>query len=437
VGVDQRARAYFGDDLHLFQEQGWEYLPSTKIKRPKRGDPFGWCYTYTAFSLAFARAALRQLGAGPGSSVIDPFVGSGTTMIAAALSGSPALGIDISPFSALLSRTRVATSADIKRVLAYLNKPRTVTVESSALELLQFRDEKYAAAVVARVLETAQLSAQEFWKRLLGDDSGRYDSEAVTLLSLSLGARDSAQLVRGSNPIWYRKLQEGEVGEVVNLQSASKVWARTICNDLLASPPIARKGTRVINADITNVRLQRSFDFCLTSPPYLNRLDYVIAHLPELSVLKHIAPMDVTRLRASMIGTTKIVSKDESPIPDRWGESCRVVLDSIWNHKAYASRRYYYHTYRQYFSRLYRSLETLTSLLRAGGQGIIVIQDSFYKDVNIPTPSIAAEMMQSLGWQSKTIRTATVKAHMGRMSPKQESYAPHKTLGEAAIYFYR
>jgi hypothetical protein len=111
------------------------------------------------------------------------------------------------------------------------------------------------------------------------------------------------------------------------------------------------------------------------------------------------------------------------------------VLEVILNHKAYASRRYYYHTYRQYFARLYLCLEHVTKLLREGGRGIIVIQDSYYKDINVPTPSISLQMLQSLSCQSHVVRTAAVKMHMGRMSPEQIAYVPKKTLGESLIYF--
>jgi hypothetical protein len=369
--------------------------------------------------------------------VVDPFVGSGTTLVAAALGGSSALGIDISPFSALLSRARVATSSDPKRVLSYLNKPPKADCETSDLNFLQPHDEAYATAVILRISDAVGMKPPDFWDKLLEDDAGRYDTEAVAILSLTLGARDCTRLVRGSNPIWYRHQPGHQNSELASLQSASKAWARSIGKDLLNSPPLCRKGTRVVNADLTKLSRGGSFDFCLTSPPYLNRLDYVVAHLPELSVLKHVAPIELDHLRASMIGTTKIVSKDESPTPDVWGKSSRTSLERIWDHKAYASRRYYYHTYRQYFSRLYISLEKLTELLGRRGQGIIVMQNSFYKDVNIPTPTIASEMMQSLSWQSEVITTATVKAHMGRMSPEQETYAPQKTLGESVIHFFR
>src|SRR2546426_5733660 len=62
-------------------------VPSSKVRRPQNGEPFAWAHTYTAFSLSFAKAALAHLGVTSTSSVIDPFVGSGTTMLAAAMYG--------------------------------------------------------------------------------------------------------------------------------------------------------------------------------------------------------------------------------------------------------------------------------------------------------------------------------------------------------------
>jgi hypothetical protein len=431
---------FFPDELSL-SDKAWSSLPSTKMKRPRQSDPFAWCYTYTGFSLAFAHAALQQLGAQTGSTILDPFVGSGTTLIAAGLRDCSALGIDISPFSVLLSRARLATAANPERVLNYLStkqnpKQKTNKLnQPGSLQVLLPHHEAYAAGVVSKVCDNFQMAPHDFWLALLADDTGRYDSEAVVLLSLSLGARDCARLIRGSNPIWYRKMSDDENLEIGDLRSAAMGWGMSVSHDLMNSSPTARKGTRVVNADFSSARLKGSFDFCLTSPPYLNRLDYVVAHLPELSILKYVAPIDIERLRSAMIGTTKIVTKEEGATPEQWGPSCRATLERIWDHKAYASRRYYYYTYRQYFARLYSSLERLTRMLRRRAQGIVVIQNSFYKDLNIPTPNIASEMLQSLASRSQIVRTEYVKAHMGRMSPKQTTYAPHKTLAESVIHF--
>src|SRR5947209_1310634 len=108
-------------ELPLELTEVWSTLPTTKIRRPQPDAPFAWTYTYTAFSLPFASAALNLLGARPDKSVLDPFVESGTTVLAAAGHGCRALGVDVSSFSSLLTRSRLALGADPEHVRFYLN----------------------------------------------------------------------------------------------------------------------------------------------------------------------------------------------------------------------------------------------------------------------------------------------------------------------------
>ena len=193
-------QAYLPLELSL-AEEAWTSLPSSKMKRPNRSDPFAWCYTYTGFSLTFAHATLHQFGARAGSTILDPFVGSGTTLMAAALRNCVAVGVDISPFSALLSRARVATLVDPKRAIQYLiikedRKGNTdQSPHHSGFQVLHPHHEAYAAAVVSKVCKNLDMAPHDFWSALLADDVGRYDSEAVAMLSLSLGARDCAHLI--------------------------------------------------------------------------------------------------------------------------------------------------------------------------------------------------------------------------------------------------
>jgi len=147
--LTNRIQTALNGELALLPKSNWDSLPNTKVKRPNDGDAFGWSYTYTGFSLQFARAALVQLGARPGCIVLDPFVGSGTTTAAAGLIGVSSVGVDISPFSALLSRTRMAHRADPQRVVSLLEvKPENKTriQESGILEPL---DDLYVQTVVS------------------------------------------------------------------------------------------------------------------------------------------------------------------------------------------------------------------------------------------------------------------------------------------------
>jgi hypothetical protein len=414
--------------------EDWRTLPTTKVRRPAHNSPFSWTYTYTAFSLEFARAALKRLGASSGSLIFDPFLGSGTSAVAAGLEGCSSCGVDISPFSALLARSRLAADVDEKRVTSYLAaKSRPISVSENAT--INSHDAAYVKGVIALISNACGSVGNELWDQIIANRTGALDSEAIAILSLALAARVTANLEKGSNPIWYRPKQ-GDTAEPNSnrFREAAQQIAHTIIADL-SSSPIGIIRHRVKNGDFLKTRRLPKFDFCLTSPPYLNRLDYVVAHLPELSTLQLVFPISLDALKRSMIGTTKVVGKFDLMVPEIWGTSAARAMSSVLNHHSHASARYYYHTYFSYFDRLHSSILQLRRFMRKEACGLIVLQDSFYKDILIPTAQICAEMFENLSCSAEVVRSTSVQAHMGRLSPSQISYAPQKTLSESLVYF--
>ena len=74
--------------------------------------PHGWHRYVGRFPPHLIRALLNGLGADSSSLVCDPFAGSGTTVVECRLLGIPAVGIEISPLSALIARTKAAFPKD-------------------------------------------------------------------------------------------------------------------------------------------------------------------------------------------------------------------------------------------------------------------------------------------------------------------------------------
>jgi hypothetical protein len=60
------------------------------------------------FHPQMVRGILNVIGVGPGKTVLDPMMGSGTVLIEAALLGADAVGVDISPFCAFMTETKAS-----------------------------------------------------------------------------------------------------------------------------------------------------------------------------------------------------------------------------------------------------------------------------------------------------------------------------------------
>jgi DNA methylase len=76
-----------------------------------------WIYPYKGkFHPQMIRAALNIIGLEPGETVLDPFVGSGTTALEAQLLGVNCVGLDASPLCVLQSRVKTASHEVIKGI---------------------------------------------------------------------------------------------------------------------------------------------------------------------------------------------------------------------------------------------------------------------------------------------------------------------------------
>jgi hypothetical protein len=55
--------------------------------------------------------------------------------------------------------------------------------------------------------------------------------------------------------------------------------------------------------------------------------------------------------------------------------------------------------YRQYFKGMSDSLSEINRVTRVGSPIVLVVQDSWFKDVRVATPTIIRELAESIGWR--------------------------------------
>jgi hypothetical protein len=132
-----------------------------------------------------------------------------------------------------------------------------------------------------------------------------------------------------------------------------------------------------------------------------------------------------------MMGTTKVSEKGS--VSERWGKTCLAFLEEVLHHHSKASAAYYYWNYYKYFKDFYLSLENLKRLVSPRGEGALVIQNSYYKEIPIPIPQIVIEMAGGLGISARVARSQIIRAHIGSISPRQARYVPRKILEECVV----
>jgi hypothetical protein len=390
-----------------------------------------WEGNYAAYSIQFATEAVRQLTERGKLSVFDPFVGNGTTLDAASRMGVAASGIELNPYSALLARCRVAVSAEravVRRILRDVANRAAVRLSGDCLNaaISSILDR------IGRKIGSSRISAVA---SLCEESGDRIDSEIVALVSLLHTQRMRAHVHFRSNPAW---LVRGDYPGKP-LEEDPELWisaalgaTESMLADLDLRAALKRQRYKVFARDFRQVHLRAgSIKRFLTSPPYLNRLDYVNPTLPALEGLGFGSAEHVEALRQRMMGTAKM--RAVAAVPAFASATANDFIEAVTKHPSKASGTYYRRFFCQYFVDLDEFFIWLSRVATPDVFGMIVLQDSYYKEIKIPLSEIAIEMAQSKGFNVEVMASETHSRHMGRINPHQSAYVPEKSLTEFVL----
>jgi len=421
--------------------EGRIVLPSPKrSQRDTTADgKMPWGLAYAAFSRTFALAAVSELKGNKSPIILDPFVGSGTTVEASLANGCSCTGVDLNPYSALTSRVRGVKNqsrAGIQKVFDTIKIENTRESEGHQEKTEQF----YAvASLIDSLSNRLGIAKSEVIPAICSQKSDALDNELVALCSTTYAARLLSGVTRGSNPTWLQGTDEPSESTGTNNLIA---LAREISEHMLESLGAQRNSnantyTQVFNCDFGMSRISRgSIRRFLTSPPYLNRLDYVQSNMPEIRRLTPRTHEEIESLRSQMMGTTKIRSAIDRPTTQALVSlSANALMEEIRCHPTKASATYYFRFFLQYFLDLERFFAWLSAKTSSDAAGIVVIQDSYYKDIRIPLTDIYCEVAEVYSFRGEVLESRKKLNHIGQMSPTQRRHAPGKVLTESVLMF--
>jgi len=209
----------------------------------------------------------------PGGHVLDPFAGSGTTLVQALESGCDATGVEIAAFNALLMQVKTGRhdafrlQTELREAGARLGRSRQAPqgfvrewfAPTAARELLHFRDlvaDFEHADVLRVVLARAARSA-----RLTTHFDLDFPRSPQREPYWCHKHRRTCRPVSEANKFLARYLED--------------TIARILEFDRLRTPG---RAARVLHGDACEVDLEGPFDAILTSPPYPGLIDYHEQH---------------------------------------------------------------------------------------------------------------------------------------------------------------
>jgi DNA modification methylase len=410
-------------------------IQNPKQSRLDKNGSATWFPYYAGFSSEFARRVLSTAQLPAAAKVLDPWNGAGTTTANAQRLGYSSIGLDLNPVMVIASKARILSPRE-KNSLAPLAAELVAKASSSTLEadrqdpLCEWLIPSSAAAL-RRIEEAVQtlLTGTYVPGRLQHtqevDDLSDLASFYYTALFRTV--RDLVGRFIPTNPTWIRRPQ--------NLYTRSRPRSGAIfdkfsayVSSMAASLDGAAEQTAFEQTSILRVSNSEriplcdgSVDLVLSSPPYCTRIDYAIATLPELAILGYAPGANLETLRRALIGTST-VPVVSPPISDAWGGTCVRFLEMVARHRSKASRSYYLKSHAQYFSSMFHSLTEIARVLKAGGLCVVVVQDSYYKDIHNDVPTILSEMMVEVGMSLERRIDFKVSNSRAYMHPEVKRY---------------
>ena len=192
--------------------------------------------------------------------------------------------------------------------------------------------------------------------------------------------------------------------------------------------------TRISLGNTTNLNFAATADLVITSPPYCTRIDYTAATRVELAIAEHLLPESREAISRQMLGTTKVPETIVFP-KDTWGEKCLTFLDKVTVHGSKASAGYYYKTHVDYFDKLSTSIHQVSAALKPKALAILVVQDSYYKEIHNDLAGITMEMALRSGLTLKRREDYCQPNPLSSINSRARSYRKSVGAIESVLCF--
>lgn len=289
------------------------------------------------FNPQLAHSLLNIFGADQRHRILDPFCGSGTTLVEAAHLGIAGTGLDMNPLAVFVANTKLAALwSDTSRLRTELRKlTRTLNRRKAAENLDGSRHAylgKWFTPEILSDLERLRGAISEVGK----------PSESFFLTAASDLLRDWSLQDPGDLRIRRRRTPLPVVPfiEAWSATVSERIGIVEAVQPLLGAP---RCSSKVRLADARNCgaasKLGGKFDFVITSPPYATALPYIDTQRLSLVWLGLIEPDEIRKLEAAVLGSREVLREghelksalleNAAGLPDDVLRFCRNLARSV------------------------------------------------------------------------------------------------------------
>jgi hypothetical protein len=365
-----------------------------------------------------------------GSLVLDPMAGSGTVLRQAVDLGHSAIGFDVDPLAVLMSK--VWTRPVDPEV--FLSLGEEIITEAQLLDLRTaklpwLKEDPETAEFIKYWFAPEQRRALHriaFVLHSKGDGTNEAEGAALDVLRLALSRiivtkEQAASLARDTSHSRPHKVSTTSTFDVFGAYRRSVDQLHT---RLSARPPLSGASVKLGDARRLDLR-DATVDAVMTSPPYLNAIDYLRGHRMSLVWLGHrLKPL--RDIRSSSIGAER--GADEN------SQESETVVDAVTKAMTKAADLHGRHEsmVRRYATDLVQMTREVGRVLKPGGRATFVVGDSCLKGSFITNSAGVAAAATSAGLRQISITKRDLPAS-SRYLPINDTGALGKRMREEIV----
>jgi len=333
------------------------FTPNKDIPR------YNWFYFKEGYSREFVMTMFKKFRVDTESWVLDPFMGSGTTLLACREKGVNGIGIDISPLFYMITEVKIR-DYDINKLNMYSEK-----IFKSKFKLY---DVNSIHPILKKAFNLHNLRDILFFRDIISEINDRKYRDFF-LLAL-LNASSKVSLLWKEGPELKPHIRR-------HIPPFREIFIRVVRRMIRDIQELELRPSEIYLYQSDARRMTQiedeSIDFIITSPPYLNRIDYT--RLYETEYLLTFGDLKINPIRSYIglkppnrgyIKKSKYIPDDIPPIG------------------------------KAYFNDMYEVLNEMYRVLSPGGKISIVVGQGIFPDRVIDSDIIIAKMAYEIGFRN-------------------------------------
>ena len=387
-----------GIDKQVIQSQSVEVDDSWSFKELSRLQTSYLTHDYHRYPAKFIpqlTARLIKQNSLIGDLVCDPFMGSGTTLVEAIVSGRRAYGTDINPVAVLISKAKTTPiePAYLKNQISHLLGDIKSNIGMKHLGQMSLFTSKDVD------IDIPDNDRLKYWfpEKQMEDLAvilsriNQIEDQDVKIFSLCA----FSNILKGCSR-WMMKSVKPTIDKKKVIADAYKSFERQTRRMMIKNDEFWKiLGTKdfdciVDNVDAYKMRLKDdSVSLIVTSPPYVTSYEY--ADLHQLTAIWLGYANKLSEFRSKFIGS---IQKDDGLSVDLYSDLARKTvteLTQIDKREANGVERYFFE--------MQLCFQEMHRVLKVGGKAFIVIGDTELRRVGIHNADVFIQTMEKFGFK--------------------------------------